>query len=43
MFVGLTAEKQVGDLFAGGQNLFKTFLKVRYTLSGSFHWGEFLS
>ena len=52
MFVGVTAEKLVGDLFAGaggGVNLFKTFIKLRYTLSGkvssgkSFCWGKFLS
>ena len=52
MFVGITAEKLVGGwggLFAGGPNLFKTFTKVRYTLSGkissgkSFGSGKFLS
>ena len=33
MFIGVTAEKLVGCLFAGRPNLFKTFIKVRYTLS----------
>ena len=49
MFVGVTAEKLAGGLFAGGgANLFKTFIKVRYTLSGkissgkSFRWAKFL-
>ena len=49
MFVGVTAEKLVGGSFFRGLNLFKTFIKVRYTLSGkilsakSFRWGRFLS
>ena len=57
MSVGGTAEKLVRGFFAGwmgggevgGANSFKTFVKVRYTLSGkissgkSFPWGKFLS
>ena len=48
-FVGITAAKLVGGLFAGRPNLFKTFIKVRCTLSGkissgkSFRWWKFLS
>ena len=44
MFVGVTVEKLVG-----GPSLFKTFIKVKYTLSEkissgkSFRWGKFLS
>ena len=44
MFVGVTAEKLVGELFAGGPNLFKAFIKVRYTLLGKISLGKsFLS
>ena len=51
MFVGVAAEKLVGGPFCrvGGPNLFKTFIKVSYTLSGkissgkSSRWGKFLS
>ena len=49
MFVGVTAEKLVGGPFNwGGPNLLKTFMKVKYTLSGkvlsgkSFCWGKLL-
>ena len=47
-FVGVTAEKLVGGPFHQGLNLFKTFIKVRYTLSVKissgkrFHWKKFL-
>ena len=53
--VRVTAEKLVEELFAGeglgggGTNLFKTFIKVRYTLSGKissgkrFRWRKLLS
>ena len=51
MFVGVTAEKLVGGFFAGGggPNLFKTFIKVKYSLSKkissgkSLRWGKVLS
>ena len=56
MFVGVTAEKLVGGFFAGGgggcgggANLFKTFIKVKYSLSKkissgkSLRWGKVLS
>ena len=39
-FIGVTAEKLVGGLFARGPNIFKTFLKVRYTLLGKSCWGK---
>ena len=43
--VRVTAEKLVEGLFAGeglggGTNLFKTFIKVRYTLSGKISSGK---
>ena len=55
MFVGVTVEKLVGGFFAGGggggrgANLFKTFIKVKYSLSKkissgkSLRWGKVLS
>ena len=49
MFVGVTAEKLVGAFLPGWLNFFKTFIKVKYTLSGkistgkSFCWGKSLS
>ena len=39
-FVGVTAEKLVEGLFAGGLNILKTFIKVRYTLSGKISSGK---
>ena len=48
-FVGVTVEKLVGVPFRRRPNLFKTFMKVRYTLSAktssvkSFRWEQFLS
>ena len=46
-FVGVTVEKLVGEPFCRRPNLFKTFIKVRYTLSAktssvkSFRWEKF--
>ena len=40
MFVGFTVEQLVGGLLAGGLNLFKTFIKVRYNLSGKVSLGK---
>ena len=46
MFVGVTAEKLVGDLSAEEPNFFKTLIKVKYTLLGkissgkSFRWAK---
>ena len=42
MFVGVTAEKLVGGFFAGGggPNLFKTFIKVKYSLSKKISSGK---
>ena len=45
MFVGVTAEKLVGGFFAGGgggANLFKTFIKVKYSLSKKISSGKSL-
>ena len=39
-FVGVTVEKLVGGLFSRRSNLFETFIKVRYTLSGKISSGK---
>ena len=49
MFVGVTAEKLVRDLFAGGTKFIQMFYNGKIYLIGehfvgkSFRWGKFLS